>query len=202
MMLARILPALLLACSFAAHAIEEPAYTVVQRHDAFEVRRYAPFIVAEVIVQGEPDEAGNQGFRILADYIFGKNKGERTVEVNPPMVRIPVPTRIEMTAPVTLIPAPSGFAVQFMMPAGSTLASLPEPVDQRISLRELPARSFAVIRYSGSWSQENYREHLDKLTAALALAGLKTEGEPVFSRYNSPFSIPFFRRNEIWLALP
>ena len=60
-----------------ASAIEEPKYTVVREYDGFEIREYAPYLVAEVTVPGPAEEAGNQGFRILAAYIFGKNRGER-----------------------------------------------------------------------------------------------------------------------------
>ena len=58
-----------------AHAIDEPAYTVVQTTDVFEVRQYAPYLVAEVVVPGPVNEAGSQGFNLLGGYIFGKNKG-------------------------------------------------------------------------------------------------------------------------------
>ena len=116
----------------ACHAIEEPAYTVVQKTDVFEVRQYAPYLVAEVIVPGPASEAGSQGFSLLGGYIFGKNKGERKLEMTAPVTQTPLepapPVKLEMTAPVTQAPAPGGFAVQFVMPKGYTLATLPEPL--------------------------------------------------------------------------
>ena len=62
-----------------AQATEEPKYSVVRGGDVFEVRRYEPYLVAEVVVPGPADEAGNQGFRILADYIFSANKDRKSV---------------------------------------------------------------------------------------------------------------------------
>lgn len=186
-----------------AHAIEEPAYTVVQKTDVFEVRQYAPYLVAEVIVPGPASEAGNQGFNLLGGYIFGKNKGERKLDMTAPVTQTPLepgpPVKLEMTAPVTQAPAPGGFAVQFVMPKGYTLASLPEPLDARVKLREVSGQRVAVIRFSGGWSQSTYEAQLQTLRTALANANIKTQGEPVLSRYNSPFSLPFLRRNEIWL---
>ena len=82
------------------------------------------------------------------------------------------------------------------------LADAPEPLDPRVRLREEPAALRAVIRYSGTWSQANYDEHLDKLQAAMAAAGITTEGEPVLARYNGPMTPWVLRRNEIWLAVP
>lgn len=188
-----------------AYAIEEPAYTVVQKTDVFEVRQYAPYLVAEVIVPGPASEAGSQGFSLLGGYIFGKNKGERKLEMTAPVTQTPLepapPVKLEMTAPVTQAPAPGGFAVQFVMPKGYTLATLPEPMDAKVKLREVLGQRVAVIRFSGGWSQSAYEAQLQALRAALATAGIQTQGEPVSSRYNSPFSLPFLRRNEIWLNL-
>ena len=187
-----------------AQAIEEPAFTVVQKTEVFEVRQYAPYLVAEVTVPGPASEAGNQGFSLLGGYIFGKNKGERKLEMTAPVTQSavpPAPVKLEMTAPVTQTAAAGGFLVQFVMPKGYTLATLPEPLDARVTLREVAASRVAVIRFSGSWSQANYDERLTALRTALATASLITKGEAVLSRYNSPFSLPFMRRNEIWLNL-
>ncbi|WP_374475860.1 heme-binding protein [Zoogloea sp.] len=184
-----------------AHAIEEPVFQIVQKYDAFEIRDYQPYVVAEVVVPGPAEEAGNQGFRILAAYIFGKNKGERNIEMTAPVTQTPVPARLEMTAPVTQSATDAGFAIQFKMPASYTLESLPEPLDARIKLKVLPGGRFAVIRYSGSWSESNYSTHLERLNAGVTAAGLTTTGAPIYSRYNAPFVPWFMRRNEIWLSL-
>jgi hypothetical protein len=184
-----------------AHAIEEPRYTVVREYDAFEVRDYAPYLVAEVLVPGPADEAGNEGFRILAGYIFGKNKGDRRIEMTAPVTQAPAPVKIEMTAPVAQAATDGGYVVQFKMPASFTLDTLPEPLDPRIQLKQVPGGRFAVIRYSGTWSERNYQEHLEQLQRGVAAAGLRTTGSPVYSRYNAPFVPWFLRRNEIWLKL-
>ena len=91
--------------------------------------------------------------------------------------------------------------VQFVLPAHVSLESAPEPLDPRVQLRLVPASQWATIRYSGTWSQANYDEHLVKLQAALAAAGVATQGQPVLARYNGPMTPWFMRRNEIWLAL-
>ena len=201
MRLFKLIPSALFAVASAAHAIEEPAYTVTRSHDVFEIRRYEPYIVAEVVVPGPADEAGNQGFRILAGYIFGNNKGSRTLDMTAPVTQTPAAATIPMTAPVTQAQGQGGYVVRFVMPRGSTLENLPEPVDARVELREASAKTVAVIRYSGFWSQANYEEHLAQLREALAKAGIATEGEPVLSRYDPPFTLPYLRRNEVWLTV-
>jgi len=187
-----------------ALAIEEPEFKVTQVFDTFELRQYPPFLVAETVVPGPADEAGSQAFPILAGYIFGKNKGEKKMDMTAPVTTSPspqAPVKLAMTAPVTQVPDAAGFTVQFVMPKGYTLATLPEPLDSRVKLREVPARRLAVLRYSGSWSQSGYESHLATLRAGLAQHGLTPRGEPVFSRYNGPFTLWFMRRNEIWLEL-
>jgi hypothetical protein len=200
----KVISAALLAVSGAVQATEEPAYSVTQKNEVFEVRRYEPYVVAEVVVPGPAAEAGNQGFGILAGYIFGKNKGERKLEMTAPVTQTAAaaePVKLDMTAPVAQQATTGGFLLQFVMPRGYTLATLPEPIDARIKLRDVPAQTVGVIRYSGGWSQASYEKNLAKLRQALSGAGLKTEGEPIFSRYNSPMMPAFWRRNEIWLGL-
>ena len=201
----RFLLLITLVAAMPTHAIEEPTYTVVQKTEVFEVRQYATYLVAEVVVPGPASEAGSQGFRLLGGYIFGKNKGERKLEMTAPVMQSALPpappVKLEMTAPVTQTAVAGGFLVQFVMPKPYTLATLPEPLDAQVKLREVPGSRIAVIRFSGSWSQSIYEEQLQILRSALVTAGMATTGEPVSSRYNSPFSLPFLRRNEIWLNL-
>ena len=189
-----------------ALAIEEPTYEVVRQIDeTVELRRYAPYVVAEVVLDTPAADAGNQAFPILAGYIFGENKGQRKLEMTAPVTQSAEPVKLEMTAPVTQSAVDSavggGMRVQFVLPKSVTLATAPEPLDSRVGLRQEPAALRAVIRYSGTWSQANYDEHLGKLKAAMATAGIATEGEPVLARYNGPMTPWFLRRNEIWLAV-
>jgi hypothetical protein len=185
-----------------APAIEEPAYEVLRTVQAVEIRQYAPYVVAEVRIQASAEDAGNQAFPILAGYIFGKNKGERKLEMTAPVTQSAAPMKMAMTAPVTQAPVEGGHLVQFVLPRSVTLATAPEPLDPRITLREVPAARLAAIRYTGFWSDANYQEHLSRLTETLRSAGIAWAGEPVFSRYAPPFMPWFLRRNEIWLALP
>ena len=186
-----------------SQAIEEPGYEVLhQLGDSVEIRRYAAYVVAEVLIAGAPAEAGNQAFPILAGYIFGKNKGERKFAMTAPVTRTGAPTKFSMTAPVTQSAADGGTRVRFVLPKGVTLRTAPEPIDERVKLREVAGHTLAAIRYSGFWSQANDAEHLEQLSAALRAAKLTWAGEPVLARYNAPWTPWFLRRNELWLSLP
>jgi effector-binding domain-containing protein len=111
------------------------------------------------------------------------------------------PTKIAMTAPVAQSATSDGYEVQFAMPREWTLETLPEPTDPRVKLRAIPARTVAVIRYTGTWSQSNYEENLKKLRDALAKTGLKWHGAAIWARYDPPWKPWFWRRIEILLEL-
>jgi hypothetical protein len=199
----KTLVTLLLAAAAAAGspamAVEEPQYEVVKAYPAFEVRRYAPTIVAQTAVDAGLEDAGNQAFGILAGYIFGKNAGEKKIAMTAPVAQ--QPAKIAMTAPVAQTPAAGGMVVQFTMPREWTLETLPDPLDPRVEIKPLAGRTVAVIRYSGTWSEARFNEHLEKLKDALRQEGLAWRGEPVWARYNPPITPWFLRRNEIWLEL-
>lgn len=184
-----------------SHAIEEPRYEVTRQWDNVELRQYTPYVVAEVVLDATAEDAGSRAFPILAGYIFGNNKGARKFAMTAPVTQTVSPVKMEMTAPVTQAAVAGGIRVQFVLPEGVTPESAPEPLDPRVQLRQVPASEWATIRYSGAWSQANYDEHLAKLQAALAGAGVATRGQPVLARYNNPMTPWFMRRNEIWLAL-
>jgi len=189
------------AFAMSSHATQEPEYQVARKLAGAELRQYAAYTVAEVVVAGPEREAGSQAFPILAGYIFGKNKGEKKFAMTAPVTQVAAPVKLEMTAPVTQSVTPGGFVVQFVLPKGVTLSSAPEPLDARVHLREVLPAQVAVIRYSGFWSEANDDEHLARLEAALRNADLNWVGEPVYARYNAPFTPWFLRRNEIWLHL-
>ena len=193
---------LMAAIPLVSQATEEPDYHVVRELAGAEIRQYAPYVVAQVLVDGPAESAGNQAFPILTGYIFGKNKGERKFAMTAPVTQTAVPVKMEMTAPVLQEAAAGGFMVQFVLPKGVTLESAPEPLDARVQLRQVTGQRVAVLRYSGTWSQSNYDQHLAQLQAALQLAQITWTGQPVLSRYDAPFTPWFLRRNEIWLTVP
>ncbi len=206
-------------------ATEEPSHRVIKTYPAFELRRYAPHLVAETVVDAGFDKAGNRAFGRLADYILGKNRGEQKIEMTAPVTQQPADPggggerteqqaggqKIEMTAPVTQRPAGNApsttavgadrYVVSFVMPQRFTLESLPEPIDPRIELRREPERLMAVRRYSGRWTKENYQREERELLQAVRKHGYEPVGTPIYARYNSPFSLWFMRRNEVMVEV-
>jgi effector-binding domain-containing protein len=184
-----------------AMAIEEAPYKVVQTSGIFEVRDYEPHILAETLVDGTLEDAGNKAFRRLFNYISGANHTRSSIAMTAPVSQESSGLKISMTAPVSQQASAGKWAVSFMMPASYTLATLPVPDDSSITLRQVPARRMAAVRYSGTWSEKNYLENKEKLETWIQENGFKISGEPVWARYNPPFTLWFLRRNEILIPV-
>jgi hypothetical protein len=184
-----------------AMAIQEPGFILESKNNNYEIRQYKPFLVAETMIDSDFEGAGNAAFRILADFIFGNNKSQTKLEMTAPVTQQVVSEKIEMVAPVNQVKKDNGFLVQFVMPEGHTLLTIPMPNDPRVHIKEIPAKRFAVYSYSGSWSESRYNDKLEDFKSKLKNDGIQFTGEPIFSRYNSPFQLWFLRRNEIWFEL-
>jgi hypothetical protein len=152
----------------------------------FELRSYERSIVAETVVDGEFDVVGNEGFRRLAAYINGKNCKKQS---------------ISMTAPVSQERAGRAWRIAFLMPSKYTMETLPEPLDERIALKEVSGRLMAVVRYSGTWSRKRYEKKLALLLEWVRKRGWSSSGTPVWARYDPPFMPWFMRRNEVLIAV-
>jgi hypothetical protein len=179
---------LLLPIAESAMAIEEPAYTVVTRHDGIEYRQYQSYLVAETVVADTSDrnDAASAGFRRLFKYITGDNSSSKS---------------ISMTAPVRQIPVNGGWKVGFVVPSEFTRETTPAPSSATVAIADVPAQLVAVLRYSGRWTDKNLQEHRDELMQKLSALGIKPVGEVVSAAYNAPFTPPFMRRNEVMVAV-
>ena len=192
-----------------AMAIEEPKYEVRISQAPFELRHYPPTLIAQTIVEGDMDEASNKGFRLIADFIFGNNLATGSeqaakIAMTAPVTVEPQSSKIAMTAPVT-IEAQSGsvqqWRVHFVMPSQYTLANIPKPKNSAVTLHELPSKYFVVHRYSGFNAEARVQEKTDESLAWAKQQSLKVVGTPQLSRYDPPWTLPMFRRNEIMVEV-
>ena len=182
-------------------ATEEAEYRVLLQEDAFEIREYAPSIVAEVVVNGDFEDASSAAFRKLFNYISGDNTRLDKIAMTAPVSQKSEPEKIAMTSPVGQRASGQGWAVSFMMPASYTIDTIPVPDDPTVVLREVPAYRAAAVRYSGGWSEKRYGKYLALLQDWIEQSELEAAGEPVWARYNAPFTPWFMRRNEILIEL-
>ena len=207
---ARLLTVLMIFVSGGiAMAVEEPKYDLLKKYDEFEVRRYPAILVAETEVTGNFTEVGNQAFRILAAFIGGDNSRKAEIAMTAPVTQSMVESgkgeEIAMTAPVLQESAHTdggnSYILAFVMPPQYSLENLPVPRDPRVQIRQIPERTMAVRRYSGSWDEKKYADQEKLLLEAVRKMGFVPTGNPVFARYNPPFMPSFFRRNEVLIEL-
>jgi DNA gyrase inhibitor GyrI len=195
-----------------AMAVEEPKFEILVQDGKFELRKYAPVIVAETFIDGDMDAASGKGFRAIADYIFGDNKVPLSDASSKIAMTAPVTTQaqdqssqIAMTAPVAIQPASEGaslvgaqsWRVQFVMPSQYTLANLPKPNNGAVTLREVPEKTVAVARYSGFNTEKRIENETQALVAWMQARHLTATGSAQLARYDPPWTLPMFRRNEI-----
>lgn len=179
---------------------EEPPHSVEQLTGDVELRRYRERICAETTVAAAEEAARNVGFRRLAGYIFGGNHAGTKFAMTAPVAQGGVQRgeQIAMTAPVAQQPAaPGQWVIRFFLPAGTTMESLPEPNDPAVRLVRIPAATVAVQKFSGDRGRHAVAAHTDKLLVTLREIGFEPGGLAEAWFYDPPWTIPWFRRNEI-----
>jgi hypothetical protein len=184
-----------------AMAVENADYRVAEIHGDLEIRIYTPQILAETAVVSDFDDAGSQAFQRLFSYISGANRAQSKIAMTAPVSQEAAPQKIAMTAPVVQEGSESNWRVAFLVPSSYTWSTVPQPTDERVRLRQIPARTIAALRFSGTWGEDRFRDHESKLRALIKERGLQPVGEPIFARYNPPFTPWFMRRNEVLIPI-
>ena len=205
---------LLNSISNLAMAIEEPKYETLKSEKPFEVRKYASYLIAETSVQADMDRASNQGFRRIADFIFGNNQAVGAS--GPAGSNLPaepkekLSAKIAMTAPVVVEPldaidkpmlSSDNWRIFFVMPSEYTEATLPKPNNPDVKIRAVPEKYYAVFNYSGFNGADKIQDYSNQLLAWVERNNLKPMGAPKLARYNPPWTLPMFRRNEIMIEV-
>lgn len=162
---------------------EQREYEVLGEYAGAELRRYARCTVADVTESGLPEQVGSRAFRPLVGYITAEN--------------------LAMTAPVLQQAAPEHdrWTVSFVLPGGKSLSNYPVPDDAIVTLREVPEHLAMATRWSGRWSHDSVEHHTRELRAAIAAAGMREVGPPVWARYDPPWKPWFLRRNEVLIEV-
>ena len=180
--------------------VEQARYDIVESHGEIEIRDYAPMIVAEVSVPGDRETAISDGFRIIADYIFGNNISSQKVAMTAPVIQQPS-EKIAMTAPVTQQGGEELWSVRFVMPSDYTMQTLPKPNNPDVILKAIVGKRFAVIRFSGLARAHRLAAHTKELEAFILENNLQTVSEPTYAFFNPPWTLPFLRRNEVMIEI-
>lgn len=181
--------------------LEEPEYTVKEVRDGYEIRVYPPHLVAETRVKAGDYWGGlNVGFRALAEYIFGNNSGDTTISMTAP-VGEKGGEPIAMTLPVSESPAGDNRTVSFSMPKEYTLETIPKPKNPDVTLRMIPERTMAVMRFSWSTSAATVEKKKAELITRITADHHEPLGLPEAAFYNPPWTPPFLLRSEVMVEI-
>ncbi|NTY61921.1 SOUL family heme-binding protein [Mycolicibacterium sphagni] len=184
------------------HGIEEPAFTVQGEVGRVQVRRYGPRVAAETTIGADEESARNQGFRLLAGYIFGANSSGDKIAMTAPVAQ-QTSEAIAMTAPVATQRTSSGeWVIRFFMPSTYTLESLPVPNDDRVRLVTVPSETVAVLRFTGTIDPEAVSARTAQLLKILYRNDIQPTGDPLAWFYDPPWTLPCLRRNEVVVGVP
>ncbi|MEO6198831.1 MAG: heme-binding protein [Sphingomicrobium sp.] len=176
-----------------------PEYRTLMSDGDFEIRDYPAMVVAEVVVQGARKQALEQGFRMLADYIFAKSRGGEELPMTVPVLQ-------DSGDPMASDPplfddlAEGAWRTRFVMPEGRAAEDLPGPPED-IELVEIAPRKIGAVRFSGIANDDRLAAHEDQLRGWLARHGESAPAEPEYAFYNSPMIPPPLRRNEVLIPL-
>jgi SOUL heme-binding protein len=187
----------------AASATEEPPFSVVDKVGVVEIRQYGVRLAADVVVSGDEEDARSKGFELLADFIFGNNSSRASIAMTAPVAQEAAKSeKIDMTAPVAQARAGSGkWRVRFFMPSKYTRETLPRPNNPAVEIVEVPAETIAVLRFSNSRSAEAVAEKTALLLRTLEGSKWAPAGTPYAWFYDPPWTLPFWRRNEVAVAV-
>ncbi len=181
-------------------SVEQPKYELLQSENNIELREYASMVLAEVEVSGERKEAINQGFKILANYIFGDNVSKKQMEMTAP-VTSELNEKLAMLAPVMQQGQGDKWKVRFVMPSAYDIDTLPKPNSLSVNLISIPSKRFAVIRFSDLAEENNIKLNTEELVAYITEKNFKTMGGPILAFYNPPWTLPSLRHNEVMIEV-
>lgn len=187
------------AASSAFAKTEEPAFALIEKVGSVEIRQYEARLAADVVVDGAEESARNAGFKLLADFIFGKNSASTPIAMTAPVAQQAAKSEtIAMTAPVEQTPEATGrWRIRFYMPSKYVRATLPKPMNGAVKIVEVPRETIAVLRFSNSRSAEAVAEKTGILLATLSGSKWSATGTPTAYFYDPPWTLPFWRRNEV-----
>ena len=174
-------------------AYEEPKYQIIKSKDIYEIREYGDRLAVEIEYSNE-----ESGFRYLFNYISGANNSSAKVQMTVPVTQS---VKIDMTSPVNQRTRNGRMQMQFFLPSKFTLQNAPKPTNKRVKLVLVEGGFYAVIKYSGRLTNQNFLKHYKKLTNQLIKDQIDFIEPAIRATFNGPFTLPVLRRNEIMMKV-
>ena len=181
--------------------VKEPPYQTLVKDGAYEVREYSSIVMVTAFAEGNFSKSQDQSFRKLFDYISGKNATNKNIPMTAPVFMEGTGEKISMTAPVLIQDEGEGWTMSFVLPHTYTLETAPKPLDETLKLGERKNIKYAVLRFSGSFNENGFRDKSNDLEIWITKNNLKASGPALCAGYNPPWTLPPLRRNEVLIPV-
>ena len=87
--------------------------------------------------------------------------------------------------------------MQFYLPSNFNKDNAPKPSNSEIQILTIEGGYYAVIKYSGRSSDQNFLKNKEILDKELKQDNITILSTPIRASYNSPFTLPILKRNEV-----
>jgi len=192
----------LAGCSvFGIRTADEPNFQVLNNYGHIQIRQYPALVIAQTEVNADYKNSSSQGFKRLAGYIFGGNKKQQKLAMTAPVIQEQEAETMSMTAPVIQQKSGSVWLMAFVLPQDYSVSTAPMPLDPAVLIKKIPGKKVAVIRYSGSLSEQGIEENTEKLQNWITIKGYKAISPSRSAAYDPPWTLPFLRRNEVHIDI-
>lgn len=161
---------------------ESPNFTITKKIKDVELRLYDDFYTVAV---HEPSLKGYSGFGVLFQYISGENQSQ---------------TKMKMTVPVINDLARNEQSMEFVIPKIHQ-AAIPQPLYETMKIKHYPAQEVLVKTFSGNLDNQKMNTFIVELSTIVKTLHYNQIGDVKIARYNGPFTLPFLRKNEIWMVV-
>ncbi len=165
-----------------SESYKEPNYSLISKKGRIETRQYESYVIAKTSNSKGSSELNSNMFRVLAGYIFGGNSKQES---------------IPMTTPVITKESSSSYDMIFFMLDASTESDLPIPNSSNVSIEQINMGKIISIRF-GMWAtDERVDKYKKRLGRHIEENNISVKSPLMIAQYNSPWTMPPFRRNEL-----
>lgn len=199
---------------FGKTGVKEPVFDLLlSRSDAvpYQLRKYGVRYACETEYPLS-DKSDSVGFRALAGYIgvgtAPQNDGGKGIAMTAPVVTEKAGKAISMTAPVITDTVGNDMKkMAFILPAEyDSMDKIPKPTNPEVKITEIPGAKGAVHTFSGTCDNAKAKTKVQELIDQLKNDGVEIDEKAAMEKFetwqfNPPFTIPMFRKNEVWIGL-
>ena len=179
----------------------EVDFDLVINEEHVQLRRYHTYHIAKVRIESdEEDQNRETAYMRLLNYVLGKNSRSEVIEPMMPLIQEDVGSRMSALMRLERADIDShlkAFEVSMILPGEISTETAPKPLDSEIKIEKVKPHLTAALRFAGLCGKRKQTRLTKYLRLWLHEKGYLPASAPRLAKYNHPFTLPFFRRNEL-----